>query len=280
MGKISENFQFSQSSLFDFTACPRRFELRYLRDLQWPAVQSEPVQEAERLARLGSDFHRLAHQHLIGLDEETMTTGLTESEPELRQWWQSYLAHRPPALAGADLYPELTLSTPLGGHRLLARFDVLAVRPDGTFLIVDWKTTRRKPRRDSLARRLQTRVYPCVLALAGAAYNQGQPPDPGSISMQYWYPAAPDQPETFEYSPQLLQRDEEYLSNLIEQIKQATASGNFPRVDDDRACAYCRYRSRCDRGQTAGPLAQFEDEAEDTLDIAALDWEQIAEIQF
>jgi len=277
---LPEGIQFSQSSLFDFTACPRRFELRYVRQLEWPAVQSEPVQEAERLARLGSDFHRLVHQHLIGLDEETLTASLTESEPELRQWWQSYLAHRPPALAGADLYPELTLSTPLRGYRLLARFDLLAVQPAGTFLIVDWKTTRRKPRREVLARRLQTRVYPYVLARAGAAYNQGQPPHPDSISMQYWYPAAPDQPETFEYSPQFLQRDEEYLSDLIEQIKQAAAVGAFPLVDDDRACAYCRYRSLCDRGQTAGPLAQFEDDAEDTLDLAALDWEQVAEIQF
>ncbi len=277
---LLENFQFSQSSLFDYTACPRRFQLRYLRALEWPAVQSEPVQEAERLARLGLDFHRLVHQHLIGLDEEALTASLAHAEPELRQWWQSYLAHRSPELTGAVLYPELTLSTPLRGYRLLARFDLLALLPNNTFLIVDWKTARRKPRREILARRLQTKVYPYVLALAGAAYNRGQPLAPGSISMQYWYPATPDQPETFVYSPQLLRRDEEHLSDLIEQIKHAATADEFPLVDDDRACAYCRYRSLCDRGQTAGPLAQFDDEAEDTFNIATLDWEQIAEIQF
>ena len=81
---LPKNFQFSQSSLQDFETCPRRFQLRYLRQLSWPAIESEPIQEAERLAQLGTDFHRLVHQHLVGIDEETLETSLSSAQPELK----------------------------------------------------------------------------------------------------------------------------------------------------------------------------------------------------
>ncbi len=277
---LPDGFQFSQSSLQDFETCPRRFELRYVQRLSWPAVESEPVQEAERLAQLGADFHRLVQQHLIGLAEDLLTGTLAEAEPELKIWWQNYLSHRPAALAEAQTYPELTLSSPLRGYRLLARFDLLAIQSDGTFLIIDWKTARRKPSRESLARRIQTRVYPYVLVTAGTAFNGGQPIDPAAVTMMYWYPDIPDQPEVFAYSPQLFRRDEEFLSDLVERIKTAAQNNNFPLVDDNQLCRYCVYRSFCNRGKQAGPVVELADEPQEMLDVSALDWDQIAEIQF
>jgi CRISPR/Cas system-associated exonuclease Cas4 (RecB family) len=273
-------FQFSQSSLSDFATCPRRFELRYLRRLAWPAVESEPIQEAERLAQLGRDFHHLVQQYLVGLDEAVLTANLVEQDSDLRAWWQNYLRQRPAELAQAQLYPELLLSTPLRGYRLLARFDVLAVQPDGSFLIIDWKTSLHQPTRAKLARRIQTRVYPYVLAKAGLALQSGQPLDPAKIQMLYWYPARPAEPERFEYSPELLQRDETYLSELIEQVQQAVQQKRFPLVEDQQACTYCVYRSFCGRGESGGPLVGLAEEPSESLDVLALDWEQIAEIQF
>jgi CRISPR/Cas system-associated exonuclease Cas4 (RecB family) len=277
---IPNDFQFSQSSLQDFETCPRRFELRYLQRLSWPAIEAEPIQEVERLARLGADFHRLVHQHLAGIEADTLTETLTEAELELNTWWQNYLAHRPAALLEAHTYPELALSTPLRGYRLMARFDLLAVQSDGSFLIIDWKTTEHKPSRDSLERRMQTRVYPYVLATAGTAFNQGQTVDPSRINMMYWYPQVPDQPEIFAYSATLLQRDEQFLSDLIEQIKSTAESGDFRLVEDRKPCNYCVYRSFCDRGDQAGPLVELADEPQEMADILAIDWDQIAEIEF
>ena len=152
---IPRDFQFSQSSLQDFETCPRRFELRYLRRLRWPAVETEPVERAERLAQRGADFHRLVHQHLIGLDEALLTDYAQNLDAELQVWWTRYLSHRPEQLTTATIYPELTLSAPLRGYRLQARFDVLARQSDGTFLIIDWKTSLKKPTRTVLARRVQ-----------------------------------------------------------------------------------------------------------------------------
>ena len=277
---LPKDFQFSQSSLQDFEICPGRFQLRYLQQLSWPAIESEPIQEAERLAQLGTDFHRLVHQHLVGIDDETLETAQSSAQPELKIWWQNYLNYHPTALSEAETYPELTLSTPLRGCRLLARFDLLAVGPEDTLLIIDWKTAQRKPSRDYLAQRIQTRVYPYVLVAAGTAYNHRRPIEPGAVKIIYWYPAVPDQPEEFQYGPKQFQQDEQFLSTLIERIKAAADHDDFPLVEDSKPCKYCVYRSFCDRGDQAGPLLELTEEPQETLDVSALDWDQIAEIQF
>jgi CRISPR/Cas system-associated exonuclease Cas4 (RecB family) len=279
---IPQNFQFSQSSLQDFETCRRRFELRYLERLRWPAVETEPVERAERLAQRGIDFHRLVHQHLIGLDETLLSEFVQNLDPALQVWWTDYLNHRPEQLATARLYPELTLSTPVRGYRLQARFDVLARQSDGTFLIIDWKTSLKKPARSVLARRVQTRVYPYVLANAGVALNQHQEIDPARIIMLYWYPHYPREPEEFIYSSDQLQQDERYLSDIIEQIESSARQAVFPKTSLLSSCRYCVYRSWCEREVTAGPLEELDTElaSESDVEIDALDWEQIAEIQF
>ncbi len=277
---LPREFQFSQSSLQDFETCPRRFKLRYLDKLRWPAIESEPVQEAELLARLGADFHRLVHQHLVGVDVDTLTATLESADADLQNWWHNYLTHRPADLSDAQIYPELPLSTPLRNYRLFARFDTLAVGADGSFLIIDWKTSRRKPPRAALERRMQTRVYPFVLAAAGTAFNRGRSIDPATIKMVYWYPQFPDEPEVFEHSTKLRQRDEQFLSELIERIKHSAGQNDFPLVEDSKPCKYCVYRSLCDRGHQAGSLETLDEDLEEALDVSALDWDPIAEIQF
>ena len=44
---ILPNFVFSQSSLQDYVDCARRFELRYIDELRWPAVVAEPSETHE-----------------------------------------------------------------------------------------------------------------------------------------------------------------------------------------------------------------------------------------
>src|SRR5512136_1199306 len=102
-------FTFSQSSLQDYFDCPRRFRLRYIDRLAWPAVESEPLLENEKRQQGGQLFHRLVQQHRIGLPAEKLAP--LASTPDLHRWWENYL--------GADLeingyaqYPELSLSVP------------------------------------------------------------------------------------------------------------------------------------------------------------------------
>ncbi len=107
---LPKTFQFSATSLQDYAECPRRFQLRYLLEVAWPAPEAEPVSEQERYGRLARDFHRLAHQHLLGIPAETLSA--TVYDPDLERWWRAYLAYAAP-LSGASLRPEIGLSTAL-----------------------------------------------------------------------------------------------------------------------------------------------------------------------
>ena len=54
---------------------------------------------------------------------------------------------------------------------------------------------------------------------------------------------------------------------------------SYPLTDDRQKCAYCSYRSYCERGIRAGELdqAETETEAEELFDV---NFEQIGEIAF
>src|SRR5512147_2814511 len=132
----------SQSSLQDYVDCARRFKLRYLDRLSYPALETEPALENEKHQQEGEYFHRLLQQYLIGIPAEQITK--FANTPNLQRWWENLqnsknLTGLPANRSG--LYPEATLSAPLGKYRLLAKYDLIAVR-DGKAIIYDWKTYR------------------------------------------------------------------------------------------------------------------------------------------
>lgn len=296
---LPPGFTFSQGSLQDYTDCRRRFLLRYLLQLAWPALQSEPVMESERLMQQGQRFHRLAQQYWLGVPAERLEAMIQEEE--LLGWWRQFLRFAEGLRGAARLYPETGLSAPLGEYRLAAQYDLVVKQADGRFTIYDWKTSRRKPRRAWLAERLQSRVYPYLLARAGADFNGGQPIPPETVTMIYWFPAHPGQPEGFPYSAEKFAEDQVHLAGLVESITRqaqvlaqqtpawtlpgewlaSPGSGAFPLTEREERCAYCVYRSLCRRGERAGPLEQDEMAAEaEAAPEFALDFEQIAEIEF
>ncbi|MCS7222177.1 MAG: PD-(D/E)XK nuclease family protein [Anaerolineae bacterium] len=241
---LPDGFQFSQASLQDYVECRRRFQLRYLHHLAWPAVEAEPALEYERCLRQGEAFHRLIHQHLLNFPSAQLSS--MAADAELGRWWHHYLTGAPADLP--DLrYPEVILSAPIYSHRLVAKYDLIAVEPGERMVIVDWKTYRRRPPREWLARRLQTQVYPYLLVLAGFHLNGGQPVQPEQVEMIYWFAEFPQAPERFAYSSTQHRRDGDYLTGLIHEIA-GLAEDHFTLTDDRRRCRYCPYRSLCRRG--------------------------------
>ena len=274
MVNLSE-FSFSQNNLQDFLECPRRFELRHLHKLSWPAVSSEPVLEMERHMQLGERFHQIVQQHQLGLQPETLETTLAELE--LARWWGDYLAHPLQGLPSTRI-PELFLQTHFEGYRFVAKFDLLAINPDEEAVIVDWKTNRQRPNRIALQTRAQTRLYPFLLVQSGAYLNKSKPVLPEQIRMVYWFTAQPDIPEIFQYSSQQYIEDCHTISEWLAQITHMAEIG-FPLTTDIRLCKYCRYRSLCERGIRAGEWAEIEEDESPLLDLN-LDFDQIGEIQF
>ncbi len=274
------DLQFSQASLQDFVDCPRRFYLRYVLKVAWPAVAAEPIEAHERHQQLGLTFHRMVQQHLIGIPEARLTP--LAADPDLERWWRNYLVYRPAEmLPAAARYPEITLTAVLAQRRLLAKYDLIVVQPALRAVIFDWKTAATRSKPLTLQARLQTRVYRYLLARAGAHLNAGQILDPAQIEMIYWFTEHPTAPVRLPYDAAQYHDDEVYLSSLIQQILSLDEDA-FTPTEDERPCAYCPYRSYCDRGVQAGVLADEERDIE--ADSVALrldfDFEQIAEIAF
>jgi hypothetical protein len=268
---LRPDFTFSQSSLQDYSDCPRRFQLRYIDQLQWPAVETEPILENERRQREGQVFHRIVQQYLIGLPAEKLAP-MAQSD-NLSRWWENYLATKF-NIDGYSLHPELTLAAPVGAHRLLAKYDLIACKPEERVFIYDWKTTKKRPRDEWMAARLQTRVYRAMLAQAGAYLNGNHPFPPEQVEMIYWYAEHPNEPAHFPYNSTQYKRDWDALTGLIAEISNHR---HFPLTEDEKKCAYCPYRSYCNRGLKAGTMDGLDDSEESFVDM---NFEQIAEIEY
>jgi hypothetical protein len=269
---LPEPFTFSQSSLQDYVDCPRRFQLRYIDQLSWPAVETEPILENERHQKEGQYFHRLIQQHRIGLPADRLRR--LANTPTLSRWWDNYLACDF-NLDGYTEHTELSLSAPIGPYRLLAKYDLVAVKPGEKVLVYDWKTYHKRPMDEWMVARLQTRVYRALLVQAGASLNGGMPILPEQIEMVYWYADFPAEPARFPYAAAQNGRDWEFLTGLIGEISH---HGHFDLTADEKKCAYCPYRSYCNRGLEAGSGAELDVETE--LAGIEINYEQIQEIEF
>ena len=265
----------SQSSLQDYVDCAQRFKLRYLDRLSYPAAEAEPTLENEKHQQEGEYFHRLVQQHLIGIPAEQIAKFANTSN--LQRWWQNFQNDKDlSGLRGRSaLYPEATLSAPLGKHRLLAKYDLIAIQ-DGKAVIYDWKTYRKRPRNEWLVARMQTRVYRALLVQAGAHLNNGDRFEPEQIEMIYWFADFPEEPARFAYTSAQFQRDWDTLLKLSEEVASASS---YPLTEDRQKCLFCTYRSYCERGIRAGDVeqAEAEREAEELFDV---NFEQIGEIAF
>ncbi|MBN1302904.1 MAG: PD-(D/E)XK nuclease family protein [Anaerolineales bacterium] len=276
--KLPMNFTFSQSSLQDYADCPRRFQLRYMEQLSWPAVETEPVIENEKHQQEGNQFHRLAQQYLIGLPEDKISKmALT---PNLQDWWENFLNSKfiGAIKNGSVLYPEMSLAAPIGSsHRLVAKYDLIAVSPDHRYIIVDWKTYQKRPKDNWMALRWQTLVYRALLVRAGSHLTHGSPVEPSQIEMVYWYTNYPSEPAAFPYNKARFERDWDLIETTVKEISELQS---FEMTTEAKKCRFCVFRSYCDRGTQAGDWLQAEAEMEPDPEHFDINFEQIGEIAF
>ncbi|MDQ7025497.1 MAG: PD-(D/E)XK nuclease family protein [Anaerolineae bacterium] len=271
---LPEDFVFSPSSLQDYVDCPRRFQLKYLQRQRWPAAEVDEMLEFEKRMEQGQRFHQLVHQHLLGIPADTLTKHI--SDESVRQWFETYLKNGLTDMPKTR-FPERTLTIPLGKYALLAKFDVVAIGDKA--IIIDWKTSRKIPRREWLAKKLQTIVYRYVLAKGGSHLNKGQTIEPEQIEMRYWYAEHDGATLSFTYDKEQFATHEANLLHLVDEIDSRP---DFPLTEDMPRCRFCTYRSLCDRGTQAGSLVDWDTMDTDDVDLAdfEIDIDQIAEIEF
>ena len=269
---MNAELQLSQASLQDYLDCRRRFYLRHVLQLAWPGHQTDHAEQQQVRAQRGVAFHRLLHQHLIGLPEERLAA--IASEAGLYNWWRSYRQYPVPGLQSEN-HAEISLSAPLSAHRLVAKYDLVSIGPQ--VIIVDWKTSKRRDE-SWLRARMQTRVYLYLMVLAGPDLHGGVEPD--QVEMVYWFADDPQDPVRLSYDQQQFEQDDRDLRAVVEQIDSLTED-EFVLTADTSQCRFCAFRSLCDRGVLPGSFDEFESGWEaDEWTRAEIDYDQIGEIAF
>jgi CRISPR/Cas system-associated exonuclease Cas4 (RecB family) len=273
---LPDDFIFTQNNLQDFIDCPRRFQLRHLLKMSWPAPVSEPIEENDRLILLGTQFHKMVHQYYLGIPEEKITRCIQNMD--LNEWWQAFRQNPPQGIPG-KLRPEIEVSMPFEGYRLAAKIDLLAVEKGTRAVIVDWKTTHRPPGQAFLRDRVQSLVYPYLVITTGTILNDYRPFDPSQVSMIYWFPAYPDQTVTLRFDQDWVEKTSRFLTNLVQEISRMDRE-IFPLTVDEKKCQFCRFRSLCERGTVAGSLTDEADDSPEEDSFPDIDFSEIEGISF
>jgi hypothetical protein len=255
---MDERVTFSRAKIAAFLACQRRFQLRYQEQLPWPLPPLDDKGEQARLR--GEQFHQLLHRHFLQLP---ITDDMVEDKA-LARWWQTFKKEGA-LLPKGQLFPELSLTVPIGRHLLTGRFDLL-IQGDSHTHIFDWKTDARPRSKADLAGDLQTRLY-LALAVEGSTALE-KPVDPEQLSLTYWYVNDPAGAVSFAYSREQHESNWAGLAAIVAEIDhQLTTKTVLPLTDNLDECARCAYQIYC--GRLSATMSIDEWEMEDlTADLA------------
>ncbi len=233
---MTETLTLSRYRLAAFLTCPRRFELRFLRRLPWPAAPLDARTETAR--QQGDVFHQLMERHFLGLP----IIAEAIQDTKVKRWWSLYQSSGP-KLPDGEAYPERSLTVPVGKHVVNGRFDLIILHQNSAH-IFDWKTGR--PQSEANLRRdWQTRLYLAMLAESGQAL--GTRLDPNHISITYWYVNEPDVPRTIHYSQTWHEQNWGDIQEIVAQIDAQLVQDEWPLTEDLDACRHCAYQAYCGR---------------------------------
>jgi len=277
---LASDFRFSSQSLQDYTECPRRFLLRYIQKVDWPAEESSPYLAFEQFRMKGNQFHTFVEQYFHSVKPQWIENQIDDED--LFHWWRNFLGFIEKQHFSA-VSSEIAFQTSMQGYLLMAKYDLLAQREDGSIVIFDWKTTpsQKKPSHAIFAKKLQTHVYPYVFCSNSKRVSSAMRPiQAGQVELIYWFPQFPDQAEHFPYSSIQMENDEKALFETIEEIVQKENENNdFPKTEEEKHCRFCVYRSLCDRGKKAANIFE-EIELDLELGEEELDIDKVEEISY
>ncbi|WP_083913738.1 ATP-dependent helicase [Nocardia concava] len=160
--------QLAATSLVDLRADPAKLAARLRRPLPYPPSP---------YTRRGTAFHAWLQRwfggaRLLGFEELPGAADITDTDADLLRLQEAFLAS-----PWADRNPvevEISFETTLAGTVIRGRMDAVFRRPDGTWVVVDWKTGSEPQRAEEDSVAIQLAVYRLAWARLEAA-RTGRP---------------------------------------------------------------------------------------------------------
>ena len=271
----SNRFSFSAKKIQDFIDCERRYELRYVLNQSWPAITSEPILEIESNIQRGNKFHYLIHQFFSGVPEKTLKK--TACDDVIINWFDNFLSFHK-TLKIIKFFSEFPLTAQIGKDKFMAVYDLIYLNENEELNIVDWKTSKYIPKKNTLALKVQSILYPFILNEISTEFLPGTNYSPEKISMRYWYPSSPIENFVFQYGREAHEINRKFLKNIIGEMQRKKV-GEFILTKDERKCGFCPYRSLCNRGISASTFIASESYSVDEQYLFQ-DFDELPEIYF
>lgn len=259
----------SAMALGTYQMCHLRFRYRYIDNLYWSRIWGSSPEE-RRAVEVGQNFHLMARRYYAGVEPAHVADPVDQAQLD---HWLSLMQGFLPRTFDREFYPELELRLNRPDMKLMAKFDLVVVDPDGRATIFDWKTEKRLPRRPYLLKSAQTLVYRYMLVAAGGQYSPRGRFKPEEISMIYWNPNHPAKWERLDYSEAQFVKDEVYLQSKVAEILR-TPRDMFIATTDEGTCRRCEYQMIC-HGRRA---EQVDTEDDESLFEATLSWENLPDL--
>lgn len=253
---------YSSSQIQMFRECPWKYFLTYRQKITWPKPFNRLYRDYEAEAARGEEFHRAIHRILQGLGT---ASDRIEQDDTVRTWIKAFIELNP-IRKSARVYSEFELTAMVGDSLWSGKFDCIAIEHDA-ITIYDWKTSQKPLNPKILQTAPQTRLYPFLLAANLDRFNSSGNLNISSISMVYWNPNFPASDLKERYHSDQYKADAVYLQQTAGQLSREDAQ-SFPKTGNLKTCSYCRFQTRCQRGQ--------EDEMADAAEF--FDWDSEPDI--
>lgn len=227
-----KNFLYTQSSIGTFMQCPLKFRYRYFDGLY--GSDDDTLKDS---FEKGNRFHLLAERYFKEIDAE----GKYIQEKELKELFEK-LKEKYPIEANCRYFSEYEIREKAEKIRLMARYDLIILKPNGRAQIVDFKTNKRKLSKESIEESLQTKIYLYLLKENYKSVFENIRKIK-NIEMIYYQTEYSEENFTVKYDDELHEKNKTFLSETIENIEVF----NFDEYGKKEVnhCKVCEFKNFC-----------------------------------
>jgi len=227
-----KNFLYTQSSIVTFMQCPLKFRYRY-----FDGLYGSDDETLKGSFEKGNKFHLLAERYFKEIDTDVNYI----KEKELKELFEK-LKEKYPIEANCRYFSEYEIRENAEKIRLMARYDLIILKPNGRVQIVDFKTNKRKISKKSIEESLQTKIYLYLLKENYKSVFENIRKIK-NIEMIYYQTEYSEENFTVKYDDELHEKNKIFLSETIENIEVF----NFDEYEKKEVnhCKVCEFKNFC-----------------------------------